>query len=499
MNNKTKGNWRRLGITFQTDQSNYFYDTGTQKVFACEENEFFIMENIMRYSGLSFLAETGLQEKELQEALESIKSLVEKENILRAPVYQKFCTQEIERTEEISINQVILELTEQCNLRCRYCIYGDGNETFRDFSSRSMTWETAKKALDYVFAHSEEDISITFYGGEPLLQFDLMKQCIDYSVETMGSRKELHFGFTTNLTLVTKEMAEYFASLKSCSIVGSLDGPEEIHNANRIMLNQAGSFEKAVQGLKLLVDCMGQDRAGKVISINAVLTPPYNLNKIEQLNQFFRSLSWLPEKMTIRTSYVEMPRKQSDIVHYEKVPEIKGTMQNNDVVGYWKLEKIRDKKEDEIKFGMDNANLIRIHQRLITDAPIPFLKQNGCCNPGNRRLYITTQGKFQVCERIGRSPVIGDIDCGINMEAIEKYYIDEYAKASMPDCSSCWASQLCSLCYAAFYSEDGIYINIKIDGCAANKHFIKNDLISYHQILESNPDYIEQNCNVEMK
>lgn len=81
------------------------------------------------------------------------------------------------------------------------------------------------------------------------------------------------------------------------------------------MLNQAGSFEKAVRGLKLLVDCMGQDRAGKVISINAVLTPPYNLNKIEQLNQFFRSLSWLPEKMTIRTSYVEMPRKQSDIVH----------------------------------------------------------------------------------------------------------------------------------------------------------------------------------------
>ena len=66
MNNKTKGNWRRLGITFQTDQSNYFYDTGTQKVFACEENEFFIMENVMRHSGLSFLAETGLQEKELQ-------------------------------------------------------------------------------------------------------------------------------------------------------------------------------------------------------------------------------------------------------------------------------------------------------------------------------------------------------------------------------------------------------------------------------------------------
>ena len=73
-----------------------------------------------------------------------------------------------------------------------------------------MTWEVAKKALDFVFAHSGKELYVTFYGGEPLLQFPLMKQCIDYAIQKVGKERELHFGFTTNLTLITKEMAEYF-------------------------------------------------------------------------------------------------------------------------------------------------------------------------------------------------------------------------------------------------------------------------------------------------
>ena len=61
-----------------------------------------------------------------------------------------------------------------------------------------------------------------------------MKQCMDYTVEKAGKEKKIEFGFTTNLTLVTREMAEYFASLDFCAITGSLDGPEEVHDAYRV-------------------------------------------------------------------------------------------------------------------------------------------------------------------------------------------------------------------------------------------------------------------------
>jgi len=490
-------NWNRLGTTFQTEQMKYYYDNGTGKVFSCEDREFLVIENILKHSGISYLKETGLQEADLIAALESIKELVEVEKIFQAPIYKKFRSQDMDLEQVNDIQQVIIELTEQCNLRCKYCIYNEDHENFRGFSTQNMTWDIAKKALDYVFSHCEDKISVTFYGGEPLLQFSLMKRCIDYAVEKVGKEKKLNFGFTTNLTLMTKEMAEYFASLESCGITGSLDGPEEIHDANRVMANHVGSFKKAMDGLKLLIDCMGQEKAGKVVGINAVLTPPFTVEKVEHINQFFRSISWIPEQMTIRASYMERPNwgKQKE----EPLKEVKGTMKDNDPVGYWKLKKICNKEEAEIKFGMENANLMRIHQRLIAEVPIPFLQQNGCCNPGSRRLYITIKGEFLVCERIGKSPVIGNVEQGIDMKAIQRYYIDDYAKASLPDCSSCWASQLCSLCYASFYDENGINIKEKRKICAVQKYIIKYDLIAYHQILETNPAYIEQNYNLQLK
>ena len=173
------GNWKRLGTTFRTEGSLYFYDTGTGKVLECGGNEFLVMESLLKHSGLSALGETGLPEKELLSVLENIKSLIEAEKICQAPVYNKFRAQDMEVTKTNEIQQVILELTEGCNLRCKYCIYNEDHEDFRGFSAKNMTWDIAKKALDFVFAHSGEEVYVTFYGGEPLLQYPLMKQCID--------------------------------------------------------------------------------------------------------------------------------------------------------------------------------------------------------------------------------------------------------------------------------------------------------------------------------
>lgn len=491
------GNWKRLGTTFQTKNSKYFYDAGTGNIFACEDREFIVIENILKYSGLSYLEETGLTEEDLLAALESIRVLAENYKILQMPVYKQFRTQEMDFREKGNIQQVILELTEQCNLRCKYCIYGDENERFRNFSGQNMTWETAKKGLDYVLDHSDEEISVTFYGGEPLLQFPLMKQCMEYSLAKAGKAKKIHFGFTTNLTLITPEMAEYFASLDSCAITGSLDGPEEIHNSYRVTQNQSGSFKKAMDGLKLLIDCMGEEKAGKVISINTVMTPPYTMEKTEYINQFFRSVPWFPKKISVHSNYVELPRKKTDTQPKER--RIKGTLEQDDPAQYWKLEKICGNEEENLSFNTDNANLSRIHQRIVSEVPIPFLGQNGCCNPGSRRLYITTKGQFHVCERIGESPIIGDVDRGVDMEAVKKYYIDEYAAASLPDCTNCWAAQLCSLCFAPFYNKNGIDIERKRELCVSQRNLVKYDLIAYHQIMEMNPNYIEKYCNMEMK
>ena len=493
------GNWKRLGTTFRTEGSLYFYDTGTGKVLECGGNEFLVMESLLKHSGLSALGETGLPEKELLSVLENIKSLIEAEKICQAPVYNKFRAQDMEVTKTNEIQQVILELTEGCNLRCKYCIYNEDHEDFRGFSAKNMTWDIAKKALDFVFAHSGEEVYVTFYGGEPLLQYPLMKQCIDYATQLAGKDQKLHFGFTTNLTLITKEMAEYFASLESCSITGSLDGPEEIHDENRVTMNHTGSFAKAMEGLKILVDCIGEDNKGVTVGINAVLTPPYTVERIDKINQFFRLIPWLPKNVTIRTSYMQGSNKKKEINSEQKQQEIVEPFEASDPLGFWKLDRICQQRDEEIKYNMDNANLTRIQNRYITAEPIQSMEQNGCCAPGERRLYVTTIGKFHVCERIGESPVIGDVENGLDLEAIKKYYIDDYAKESLPDFSNCWAVHLCSLCFAACYNKEGIDINKKKNLCYDQRAMIKNDLASYHKILEQNPSYLDRYCNQKLK
>ena len=84
--------------------------------------------------------------------------------------------------------QITLELTEKCNMRCKYCIYQEGQGGYREFGNHDMTFEVAKLAIDDLIEHSQDEkvIFVSFYGGEPLLKFDLLKQCIDYCETIKG-------------------------------------------------------------------------------------------------------------------------------------------------------------------------------------------------------------------------------------------------------------------------------------------------------------------------
>ena len=117
--------------------------------------------------------------KEIQELMDNgywaEKSVVEK---VEHP-YTRYIPILLER----KINKITLQVTQSCNFRCKYCIYSENaNRSQRTHSSKHMSWETAKKAIDFLYEHSvdSEKIYIGFYGGEPLLEFELIKQCIEY-------------------------------------------------------------------------------------------------------------------------------------------------------------------------------------------------------------------------------------------------------------------------------------------------------------------------------
>ena len=111
------------------------------------------------------------------------------------------------------MNSITLELTERCNLRCKYCVYSETNNDYRTFGIKDMTFETAQKAIDFLMEHSSEDkrVFIGLYGGEPLLRFPLVKQVIAY-VQKRYSQRDVYYSMTSNMTLMTEEIHSFMSS-----------------------------------------------------------------------------------------------------------------------------------------------------------------------------------------------------------------------------------------------------------------------------------------------
>ena len=149
------------------------------------------------------------------------------------------------------ISSLLLLVSQRCNMKCIYC-YGDGG-TYGDESM--MSRETAFRAIDWLMERSGKltRLSVGFFGGEPLLNFNLIRDAVSYA-ELKGHEKgkKFTFGITTNATLITKEVIDFFKE-KSFIPSISFDGPALIHNRQRPFKNGERSYEKSVPVIRMLL------------------------------------------------------------------------------------------------------------------------------------------------------------------------------------------------------------------------------------------------------
>lgn len=208
--------------------------------------------------------------------MQNLIYLIDEEYILKMPLFTKIDDEDdVLDKNPLQLNQVMFDLTQKCNLRCKYCIYNDYNGEFRNFTNADMSWDTLKSGLDYVKQHSGKKVTIVFYGGEPLLKFDIIKKAIEYYTSIQDANQEVIYTMTTNMTLITKDIANFLADIKDMRIVCSFDGPEDIQNKFRVFENKKGTFDSSLTGLKFLSEAF-KDKKKNSLSINMVLCPPYN-------------------------------------------------------------------------------------------------------------------------------------------------------------------------------------------------------------------------------
>lgn len=347
------------------------------------------------------------------------------------------------------LGQLTLQVTRKCNLDCGYCVYS-GNYDNRHHADKWMTFEIAKKAIDYYVAHSsdEEEVSLGFYGGEPLLAFDFIKECVAYAEEAFEGRKVM-YSFTTNGTLLTDEKLDFLVHYNFAVLI-SLDGPEDVQNRHRKFANSGiGSFETMMKNIKNL-KLKYPDYYRNHVSFNTVLDQRYPLADIANFvltNEIVRESRF--NCSTINDTYADTEIRSSSVFfeeyQYEKFKTFLW------LTGRLKKQEISPIMLSDFSSVRKMAVLFDRYNR----ETLPYKgHRGGPCIPGVRKLFVAVEGEFYPCERVrenSKVPQIGDVYRGIDEE--KALSILNIERISTEKCKNCWACFFCYLCVAQ--ADDG--------------------------------------------
>lgn len=340
-----------------------------------------------------------------------------------------------------NIVHLILQITQSCNLRCEYCIYS-GEYRNRTHSSKQMSFETAKKAMDYYIQHSRdtEQLSVGFYGGEPCVNYELIQKCVSY-METEAEGREINYSMTTNATLLDEKNIEFFVK-HGFNILISLDGPKELHDKHRkFAFTKKGTFDVVLEKVKYLKQKYPQYCKEK-IAFNMVIDTE---NTFLQLDDFVRN-NLVISDLQFQTNVIDP--KNTDVIrkvnntyieeiNYEK---FKVFLELLDKIPQGSASKLLNDYDKELRKVLHENNSIIMS---LSDES----HHSGPCIPGCTRLFVTSEGVFYPCERVSeelKGSVIGNVDEGIILDKAEN--VLNYGKPFARKCRACWAYRSCDQC-----------------------------------------------------
>lgn len=156
----------------------------------------------------------------------------------------KYNIREVKNHVNMSTSLHIFVVTTACNMNCVYCQANNGSQC----SNLFMNKDIARRSVDIALESPMKYLTFEFQGGEPLLNFDIIKEIVEYAELHKGGHI-INYNIVTNLTLLTDDILEYLISYRF-GVSTSLDGPEILHNKNRSFRNGEGTFQSVLLSLK---------------------------------------------------------------------------------------------------------------------------------------------------------------------------------------------------------------------------------------------------------
>lgn len=377
------------------------------------------------------------------------------------------------RTALTGLKQVIFEVTQQCPLQCRYCAYESGEYLYNRIggSRKTLELETAKAVIDHVWQLIKERdkkvLTIGFYGGEPLLEYETMKKIVAYS-KSVFDGWDLTFTITTNAVLLNDTIIRYLIEENFSTFI-SLDGPEENHDAKRVFPEGAGSYGIVVKKLKRIKDS-DPDYYNNRVTFSAVYSKDL---PFEETFRFFNEHS-LVKDIPLIFGYVN----EADTTYYTNNPY--------DPIEYRRS--LNNMREPVKKKKVENKELSAIESRIFQNQNrlLQMLDRNqytslmGACF-FDSRLFVDADGGFHICEKMNDKFRFGSAEDGFDYEKMARI-ANDYIALLKKNCTQCEVNYLCQRCYIHF-AKDGRF-EMNGDFCTKKKSLMKKALEELIEIEE---------------
>lgn len=455
---------------FETPRNYYFYDVNRNENVRVEKELYDYLKKLM-YDHDNFV---------MDDKIEREVSRLKEEGYLsdnRVKEIEHPATGMLDYYLKRKLGLLTIQLTQACNLRCSYCPYTSNDGSNRLHGNKKISMETIKKALLFLRDNSvdRDSVTIGFYGGEPLVEFGLIKETVDYCKEIFQG-KEVRYTITTNGTLISDEVLELFEK-ENFGIVISLDGPKAVNDKNRKFAGSDQSvFDKVVESMDYMYE--NHRKIFDKISINMVIDPSQDFKEYISLFQDNPNLS----NVNIMTSIVEDDYKEDKYVATEAFVNDYNYPKFLSYLHYFGEIDMSDNKLYRNMFFQSIHKMWRGLQKqtILGTKNCP----SGPCIPGYQRLMVDVEGRLFPCERVSEnidSNCIGRVENGFDMGRVED--VLNIARTIIKNCEDCFAFRHCKLCVRAHDCKVIDEDEIK-DRCKNVRYDFHNELIGREIINE---------------
>lgn len=374
--------------------------------------------------------------EELKETYAALYELYQAGQLFSRDDYEQFA----DLMTKAPIKSMCINISHDCNLRCEYCFAAKG-----DFGQGRclMPLETAKKAIDFIIANSgtRHNLEVDFFGGEPLMNFDVVKQTVEYarSIEKQHN-KNFRFTITTNGLLLDDEKIE-FINREMNNVVMSLDGRKEVNDKLRVTPNGKGSYDTIVPKFQKLVASRG-DKDYYIRGTFTTFSKDFTADVLHMKELGFEQLSIEPvvsdPKLDYSIKEADLPRVFQE---YERLAKTLVEMR---------------KRGEFFNF---------FHFMIDLDQGPCAIKRLRGCGCGNEYVAVTPQGDIYPCHQfVGEEAYkMGNLNDGTFNQDMKL----RFARAnvySKENCKNCWAKFYCS------------------GGCNANNYQYEGDILKSHKV-----------------